>query len=219
MRMSRARAVREWTRRAIDKYFLGFIFPDRISSYYGDYEPFFYAQGLEMVCKAYLIGTAFPLYRDKSFAKAKKEIDRIARGHSHDLGKLVKELISLGVIPIDFLDKVHYHDSINNVDITNQDMLKTLWAVYLEARYPVAKLDYQRHYEEKIKGNPKAKNKRIVSIPKMSHEVGLFNRKLFTLILKSIENDFRLKISREKLRADIDDNDWERFSNLFFRYG
>lgn len=215
--MSRARAVREWTRRGIDKFFLGFIIPGRISRYYHDYEVFFYAHGIEVLCKAYIVGKEFSSYKNKSFKDAKREINKIGLRFRHNLEELAKELIKYGVLPPGFLSEVHCRLFINNVDLTNRDILATLTNLYLEARYPVPQLDYQRFYEERIKGNPKARSRRTIGIPSDSHEMGTFAQKLFTLILKRIEQDFGLKISREKLQADIDDNDWERFSNLFFR--
>lgn len=215
--MTRERAVTEWTRRAIDKYFLGFMIPEKISRYYDGYELFFYAHGLEVLCKAYVIGKKFPDYRGKSFVEAKKIIDGIAVNLSHDLTRLTKEMISYGVLPPNFLSEVYRRTS-NNVDLTNEDMLKTLKATYFEARYPVVKLDHQRYYEEKVKNDPKAINKRFPEILKMSHEVDRFSRKLFVLILGKIEKDFGIKISRERLSNDIRKNDWERFNNLFFRY-
>lgn len=217
--MSRSRAVREWTRRAIEKFYLGFIIPDRVSTYYQDYEVFFYAHGLEVLCKAYIVGKEFPRYKDKSFKRAKEEIESIVRPFSHNLEKLADELTGYGIIPKDFLSKVHCRLFINNVDMTNRDILKTLRSLYSEARYPVPQLDYQRFYEERMKGNRKAKNRRTVGIPSASSEMSTFTRKLFAMVLKRIEKDFGMEISRVKLRSDIDDRDWERFSNLFFRQG
>jgi hypothetical protein len=215
--MSRCRAVGEWTHRAIEKFYLGFIIPDRVSYHFHDYGVFFYAHGLEVLCKAYIVGKEFPRYKDKSFTKAKKEIDNIVKRFSHNLESLVDELIRYGVIPTDFLSKVHCRLNVNEIDITNREILKTLRSLYLEARYPVPQLDYQRFYEERIKGNRNAKNRRSVGILSASHEPGTFARKLFALVLKRIEKDFGLEISREKPHHDIDDRDWERFSNLFFR--
>lgn len=215
--MTRERAVTEWTRRAIDKYFLGFMIPEKISCHFDDYEMFFYAHGLEVLCKAYVIGNKFPDYKGKSFVEAKKVIDGIARNLGHDLIRLVKEMIGYGVLPPNFLSEVYRRTS-DNVDLTNEDMLKTLKAIYFEARYPVVELDHQRYYREKIKNNPRATNKKHHEIPKMSHEVDRFSSKLFVLILGRIEKDFGIKIPREKFLNDIVDNDWERFSNLFFRF-
>lgn len=217
MRMSRSRAVREWTRRAIEKFYLGFIIPDRVSTYYHDYEVFFYAHGLEVLCKAYIVGKEFPRYKDKSFKGAKDEIELIVRPFGHNLEKLVGKLMDYRVVPNNFLSEVHCRLFINNVNLTNRDVLKTLRSLYLEARYPVPQLDYQRFYEERIKGNRKAKHRRTVGIQSASSEMGTFTRKLFAMVLKRTEKDFGLKISREKLRRDIEDRDWERFSNLFFR--
>ncbi len=215
--MTRERAVTEWTRRAIDKHFLGFMIPENISRHYDDYEMFFYAHGLEVLCKAYVIGKNFPDYRGKSFVEAKKVIDGIAKNLGHDLTRLAKEMIGYGVFSPDFLSEVHRRTS-NNVDLTNEEMLKTLKATYFEARYPVVELDHQRYYREKVKNDSKATNKRFPEILKMSHEVHRFSRKLFVLILGRIEKDFGIKISRDKFLYDIEDNDWERFTNLFFRH-
>jgi len=77
--MSRKRAVQEWTARAIDKYFLGFVIAEKISKSYEDYEPFFYAHGLEMICKAYIIGNRYSQYKNLSFNVAKTKIDEIAK--------------------------------------------------------------------------------------------------------------------------------------------
>jgi len=218
VRMTRKRAVTWWTGKAVDKYFLGFMIPDKISTHYDGYEPFFYAHGLEVLCKAFVIGKKFPDYRGKPFQEAKRVIDGIAKSLGHDLIRLVKEMISYDVLPANFLSEVHHRSHTNNVDFTNEDMLKTLKAVYLEARYPVVELDHQRYFREKVKDNPKATNKRLPEIPKMSHEVERFSRKLFFVILGRIEKDFRLKMSRNKFSTDISDGDWMRFTNLFFRY-
>ncbi len=215
--MSRSRAVRIWTRRAIGQFFLGFIIPDRISRCFDDYEVFFYGHGLEVLCKAYIIGKEYSRYKDKSFREAKEEIDKIARELGHNLPSLVGRMIGYGVLPTDFLSRIHCRLGVNDVELTSSDVPKTWKNLYLESRYPVPQLDYQRFYEERIKGNRKASNRRYVAIPSRSHEMETFTRKLFSLVLKKIEKDFRLDISREKPGADINERDRERFSNLFFR--
>jgi hypothetical protein len=217
MRMSRARAVRQWTIMAIDKYYLGFVLTDTVSRSYEDYAAFFYAHGLEMLCKAYIIGNRYSLYRSLSFNAAKAELNEIAKHFGHNLKKLIEELIRKSVLPAGFLDHIHYHSTINEVDLTNLDMLNTLKAVYIEARYPVVEPDYKRYYKEKVRNNPKAINKRYPEIIKYSHELERFIIKLFRLILTSIERDFKLTFSRDKFSSDINDKDWERFSNLFFK--
>jgi hypothetical protein len=151
-----------------------------------------------------------------SFNAAKAKIDEIAKDLGHNLKKSVEKLISKTVFPSGFLNEVYYHSNINEVDLTNLDILNTLQAVYVEARYPVIELNYQRYYREKLRNNPKAINKRYPEILKYSHMLGNFSIKLFRIILSRIEKDFRLKIPRVKFCSDIRDNDWQRFSNLFF---
>ncbi|MBW2078233.1 MAG: hypothetical protein JRI71_11920 [Deltaproteobacteria bacterium] len=217
MKMSRARAVREWAAKAVDKYYLGFVLlSEKISRSYEDYKPFFYAHGLEMLCKAYIIGDRHSQYKDLSFRAAKAKIDKIAKDFGHNLRKCIEELSRRTAFPSGFMNKVHYHSSINEVDLTNLDMLNTLQDVYLEARYPVVELNYQRYYREKVRNNPKAINKRYPEILMYSHELERFSIKLFRIILPRIEKDFRLKLPRDKFCSDIRDEDWERFSNLFF---
>jgi hypothetical protein len=216
MKMSRARAVQEWTARAVDKYYLGFVLTEKVSRSYEDYKPFFCAHGLELLCKAYIIGDRYSQYKNLSFKAAKVEIDQIAKDFRHNLKKLIEELIRKTVLPSGFMNDVQYHSSINEVDLTNLDMLNTLQAVYFEARYPVVELDYQRYYREKVRNNPKAINKRYPAILKCSHELERFSIELFKIILPRIERDFRLKLPRDKFCSDISDKDWERFSNLFF---
>ncbi len=219
MRMSRKKAVTEWTKKAIEKYYLGFVIPDRISEYYDDYEPFYYAHGLEVLCKAYVIGKRHPEYKNMPFSKAKSVIDNIAKEYKHNLFRLLRALIDYNALPTGFMAATHHHSNINNVDITNEDILKTLSALYIEARYPVVELDYKRHYLEKVKDNPKATNKRYPEIPKLSHQIERFSREMFLLIITKIEREFMLKELRHKLCEDIDNNDWARFSNLFFNAG
>lgn len=204
---------------AIDKYYLGFVLSAKVSRSYEDYRPFFYVHGLEMLCKAYIVGDKYPQYRSLSFDTAKKELNDIAKHFGHNLKKLIEELVKKSVLPSGFFNDVHYHSSINEVDLTNLDMLNTLKAVYLEARYPVVEPDYKRYYREKVRNNRKAINKRYPEMIKYSHELERFSIKLFRLILTSIERDFRLNISRDKFSSDINDTDWRRFSNLFFNKG
>jgi len=216
MKMSRARAVQQWTAKAVDKYFLGFVLPEKISKSYENYEPFFYAHGLEMLCKAYVIGDGYSQYKNLSFNAAKVKIDEIAKDLGHNLEKAIEKLIVKTVFPSGFLNDVFYHSNINEVDLTNLDMLKTLQAVYFEARYPVVELNYQRYYRKKLRKNPRAINKRYPEILKYSHMLQKFSIRLFRIILPRIERDFRLKIPRDKFCSDIRDEDWQRFSNLFF---
>lgn len=215
MKISRVEAVSLWLTRAVSQFYLGFIIPEKISSYYKNYRNFFYANGLEMLCKAYIIGSRYSEYKNLSYTKAKEKIEYIARNFGHNLNRLIQELINIKVLPTGFLNEVHHRSNINNVDFTNLDIIKTLKALYFEARYPVIELDYKRYYREKVKKVPSAINKRLIEIPSASHQMERFILKMFKLLITKVENDFRLKISREKLRGDITDRDWNRFSNLF----
>lgn len=215
--MSRSEAVKLWIGRSISQFYLGFFISEKISFHYKDYRLFFYANGLEMLCKAYIIGNRYYEFKNLSFKGAKEKIDDIAKKFGHNLNSLIDELIKIRVLPADFFNEVHHHNHINNVDFTNSDMIKTLKALYLESRYPVIELDYKRYYYEKVKNVPYATNKRLIAIPSASHEMEFFVRKIFILLLTKVEKDFRLKISREKLQGDIPDRDWDRFSNLFLK--
>ena len=86
--LTRDLAVTEWMRYGFDDLMVEF-FPLEKWHYY---QPFFLAQAIEKIIKAYLIGKRAGEYEALGFQRGKFKIDEIARSYSHNIRNLINAI-------------------------------------------------------------------------------------------------------------------------------
>ncbi len=196
--IDRATAVREW---------IGYGLDDLIVQFFGlekwrPYQPFFLAQGLEKICKAYMIGMKSGEYENLSFKAAKREIDKIAKSYGHDLTVLVKELLPC-MSSIKSVLAGQYDGYAGN------EIVKILDAAYQECRYPVVNSISENY--------PVDGSKSMYWDPLYSSALEKFSFMMAKTVLIASEKEFGIAIPRDNLcPSRLDEKDWSRFSNLFW---
>jgi len=169
------------------------------------YQPFFLAQAIEKIIKAYLIGKRASEYEALGFQKAKLKIDEIARSYSHNIRDLINAITESTPEVLELLGK-------NYDSFSGGDFVKVLSSGYEECRYPVPKSICESY---PIKGADGA-----YWDPLASSGLEKFAFDLIAIVFRKIKNDYGLEISKnnwyEPYRNRISENDWNRFCNLFF---
>jgi hypothetical protein len=203
--MDRERVVRTWACSGIKDFFLAFC----LCETFNFQKPFFYHQGLEKLCKAYILGQRSSEYEHFSDIESKDIIDRIAREYKHDLIKLIKNLIKEGVLGGDTLTKkqCEYYGH----ELTGKDMAKLLVAGYTECRYPVKDPSYKNYPIPNINGG--------YAVPLHSSDPRDFAHNLGQILNEKIERDFQVStfdtLNNKKIFFKRDD--WIRFCRIFYK--
>jgi hypothetical protein len=199
MKMSRKRAVTTWTGFAMDDFLIAFFALEA----WRRYQPFFLAQGVEKICKAYLIGQRYSEYEMMDFEKAKTTIHKIAKDLSHGLNGLIKE-VQKTITGISGLITKGWDG------FTGDQIIDALQAGYTEVRYPVPISISRKH--------PVRGERNMYWDPLMSSGLEKFSFAVSKAIIDAIEKEYRLKIPRSNVyNTTISDRDWTRFFNLFFK--
>lgn len=201
---SREEILQAWVQSGIEDFYLSF----ELRSKWQRHSIFYCHQGLEKVCKAYHIGEHLKTLNEFSSKSTLEEINRIAKSLSHKLSQMVKCLQSRGV-----LSTYQAHSP-----YSEDDLLEGLEVAYTEARYPVP----HPFYLEKDKSG---KERFLIrdETPKIYHnllgetEPLQYARSMARSLLEKIATEFEVKISNSKVSNKIDDKDWERFTNIFFK--
>ena len=204
-KLDRETIVGTWAYWSLKDFYVAFDIENKFSVY----STFFCHQGLEKMCKAYLIGTKASRYESLSIQVARKEVNDIAKNEcGHDLREMIKNLISYNVLHENIFK--NKYAKYGNKDVTGKSIIKILEKAYLECRYPVPN-PIHKNYPVKTKGliiiydSPLSSTK----LRKFAYEVGL-------KIIEKIEKDFNMIIPREKFSTKINDEDWIRFRRIFF---
>jgi hypothetical protein len=127
--------------------------------------------------------------------EAKREINNLVKrkGLAHSLNKMFDKLISLGR-----LERSIYNDKYEGY--TGEQIIEMLMGAYEECRYPT----------------PESITKKYSPFdPLASSAPERFTHIIGREIIKKIENEFSLKISRELFHG----GDWVRFRRIFFKEG
>jgi hypothetical protein len=208
-KLNKETVVAWWTRIAIKDFFIAFY----LNNKFPWYSTFFYHQGLEKICKAYLLGTLAEEYESRPVTKAKTNIDRLAKDKKkmgHNLKDMINKLISINVLHSNVLTKEYA--KYDGASITGERIIEVLESAYLECRYPIP---YAIHKKYPIKNK---KGKKIgYWDPIGSSEPKTFAYDLGLEIMKKIEQNFKVNIPKNKFRTSIDDGEWKRFSRIFFK--
>jgi hypothetical protein len=203
-RPSREEILQTWVKSGIEDFYLSF----ELHSKWQRHSIFYCHQGLEKVCKAYHIGGYLKTLKNFSPESALKQIDGIAKSLSHKLSRMVKCLQSRGVLPPYKAPRPYSED----------DLLQGLEAAYTEARYSVPRpfyLEKDKSGKERflIRGESSKTYHDLLG----ETEPLRYARRMASFLLEKIETEFEVKISDSKVSSKIDDKDWERFTNIFFK--
>ena len=208
MKINKESVVMTWARAGVDDFYLVFFLEG--SGGFPAYSTFFCHQGLEKMCKAYLLGCRSLEYETKEATQAKKIIDKIARNEcGHDITEMIGNLVKNNVLN-DYLLKKKYAEY-DGRQVTDKGMIKILEKAYIEARYPVPN---PVHKDYPLLN--KAGRKIGYHSPIGSSEAKRFAFGVGLEVMKSIERDFNVTVPRENFKSSIADIDWVRFCRIFF---
>ena len=200
--MTRDDVVEAWVYTGIMDFYIAFFMSNK--KFYW-YDTFYYHQGLEKTCKAYLLGARSAEYDALPEEEANAKVGESAKKLGHNLHDMIKKLIEARTLD-DAILKEKLCD-LDNKTIDGNGIISLLEKVYMESRYPVPDPAYTRYpvleaYYDPFSSCP---------LDDFACHIGLE-------IIRALERDFRIVISREKpsLRA-IDVEDWTRFRRIFFK--
>lgn len=196
-----------WAFGGVEDFYIAFDISDRFRRYVA----FFYHQGLEKICKAYLLGTMAPEYESKTEQEARMKVNELATGMGHKLEEMINTLVNCQVLDKSILEK-SYGD-FDGKAITGEKCIEILKRAYLECRYPVPKSVYENYPLSNKKG------KAIGGYwdPVASSEIREFAYEVALRLIKKIEEGFNVSIPRYNFSTAIKDEDWIRFRRFFFK--
>ena len=194
--------VTEWLRYGFEDLMVAFFPLDK----WHYYQPFFLAQAVEKFAKAYLLAKRPSDYENLNFLEGKKAIDKIARFYGHEIGKIIN-LLEKDIPQLKSIINLKYDGFIG------LDIIKALDAGYVEARYPVPRAiceDFPLNEKHTIWKDPLA-----------SSSLLKFVFGFMLIVLDKIKLDYGIELKRQNLfycyQNRIDQEDWQRFCNLFFK--
>lgn len=200
-KISKQKVAQTWVFHGLKDFYISFEFED--ANKWHEYSTFFCHQGLEKICKAYLLLTEALQYENLTEKQALDRVNKIAKGFGHELKKL------LGLLCL--------KDVLSSVDIsrkyegfTGDELIKVLEKAYIESRYPVPDPIHRKY---PIKSNSHLK---LSYDPIRMTAPIKFSRKIAFKILEKIKSDFSIVIPENKVSNKIADKDWTRFCNIFF---
>lgn len=191
LKLSREDVIKAWVRSGIKDFRIA----DDMSDKWPFYVAFFYHQGLEKLCKAYLLGTMASEYESLSRQEAKKRIDEIARDKKkmgHNLSKMIERLIEANVLDKSILTKKYKVMPV--LEITGEKFIEILEKAYTECRYPVPDPVHKK-YSLNNKG-------KVHWVPRASSDLEEFAYQVRLIIIEKLEKDFNMTIPRDELSRD-----------------
>lgn len=189
--------VSVWTDRGIEDFYIAFSIEENFRGYC----TFFCHQGLEKLCKAYLLGERASEYESLPEVKAREEVNKIAKDLGHSLEEMIKDLINKGVMAQGIMTKKYGY-------ITGEECIQILEQGYIECRYPVPEPIHKKYPLT----NKKGQRMGGWLDPLHSSEPREFAYDVGRAIIRRTEKDFNISIQRDR----VDDGNWTRFRRLFF---
>ena len=203
--MDKETVILTWVKSGIQDFYLSF----ELESQWQRYSLFFCHQGLEKICKAYYLGECSLRWESLDDESALKEINKVAKTLGHDIRCFVKYMQSREILPPYTTNHPYYSED---------NLLDSIQAAYIEARYPVPKpfhLARDREGKERF---------RISSAPNNWYHDLLgetaplkYARSMARALLKRIELDFSVRSPESKFSDKISNDNWTRFTNIFFK--
>ncbi len=193
--------VKDWVSHGIKDFYISFEFED--VNKWNEYSTFFCHQGLEKICKAYLLATRAKKYENRSEKNALDIVNKIARDFGHDLRKLFGLLCLENVLSASDIRQKYQ-------GYTGDELIDILKKAYIESRYPVPNPIYKK-YPVANRANYKMYSYTIGETAPINYA-----RNVALTVLKKIESDFSITISKNKISSKIADKRWQRFCSIFF---
>lgn len=196
--LSKKAAVKAWVRAGIRDLYIAFVMSDRIPWNVTT----FYAQALEKMCKAYIIGNRYDEYSSLCLSKATKQINKIAKDCGHNLNKMLNTLIAQKVLTKEAVFEKKY--KCMGVAFYGETIIIELNEAYKSCRYPMP-----------YNGNTSLKIPNTTSVVDLTFnsDVNKFVRNICRQIISRIKTDFGINIPEEKFNDLIADQEWSRFCN------
>lgn len=209
--MDKARVIHAWVVASVKDFYISFEF--EAENRWHEYSTFFCHQGLEKICKAYIIARSASTWDHLPENQALVQVNKIAKHLGHDLKTLISCLQSENVLPRPTRNqKSSKNKDRRAVSYSQDDLVMILQAAYIEARYPIPKSSQiHRRY-------PLSNNDKIFSYPLGETAPIKYARKTALAVLNKIGSEFSILIPQDKkcLSSQIRDDSWEKFQNVFF---
>lgn len=212
-RMDNARLIQTWAIAGVKDFYIGFEF--EAENKWHEYSTFFCHQGLEKICKAYILAGSAATWAHLSDDKAVAQANKIAKKLGHNLKRLIGCLRSGGILLMPSPRQGSSSGAGHRGGSYSEDeLIEILEAAYIEARYPTTKSkQIHRQY-------PLSKSTAMFSYPIGETAPIEYARKTASAVLKKIESDFSITIPRDKryVSSRISEERWRRFERVFFRW-
>ena len=213
--LEKARVIQTWTAAGVRDFYISFEF--EAERKWHKYSTFFCHQGLEKICKAYIIAESASRWEHLPEDQALDRVQRIAKNLGHDLKTVINCLRSRNVLPKPSRTQRSRNTrntrSAHSGSYSENELVEILEASYFEARYPIPKSSQiHRKY-------PLSNSKRMFSDPIGETAPIRYARKMALAVLKRIDSDFSIYIPKRKkaVQSGISDESWKRFHRVFFR--
>jgi len=122
--------VGSWTQRGLEDLLQGFQHGEGKFDRYG---PYFLSQGLELLCKAYLLGKDSDSFLNLSYQSGLESLEQVAKGYGHRLADLLERISETRTD-----SRVNFYLSKDYDGYSGKQVVKTLQMAYTECRYPLS---------------------------------------------------------------------------------
>jgi len=214
--MDKASVIQAWVVAGLKDFYISFEF--ETEKKWHEYSTFFCHQGLEKICKAYILARSASTWEHLPEDKGLVRVNKVAKDLGHNLKTLISCLRSRHVLPMPSRTQTSSKKKGHGgVSYSQDELVEILEAAYIEARYPIPECD-QIHRQFQIWQDPDSEETKGFSYPIGETAPIKYARKTALAVLKKIESDFSIKIPKEKryLSGRIRDETWEKFRNIFF---
>lgn len=200
--------MRTWANRGIYDFFVAFD----IENKHTKYSTFFCHQGLEKICKSYLLGKYSLEFEPFSEQEGLEKINKIA-ADKHKMGHGLKGMLDK-LVSFKTLDENDIDQEYKCIDQKDRDSkvtcIEILEKSYLECRYPIPDPFYKRLPLKNI-------GKNIYEEPMGSSKLRKYSFSIGKKVIEKCEIEFQIKvINLERPSSKISGNEWQRFSNIFY---
>ena len=200
--------VKIWVGSGVRDFLIAFMIEEEFPYYVA----FMYYQGLEKICKGYILGSMATEYESLPIQQAKDKINKLAKNEmGHNLKEMIKKLVTAAVLDKDVFKKRYLIT--NDYRFNNgAECIEILEKAYLECRYPVP---HPTHKKYPISGSKSSGFWNPIG----STELRDFAFELGLTIMKRAEKDFNLTVLRDKATYSVllKDEDWLRFRRVFLK--
>ncbi len=204
--MDKQSIIKRFVVYAIEDLYLAFV----LGFQWSYQRTFFLEQGLEKVCKAYILGHKSAEYNNLTDEDAERKIQDICKNYGHNLTKMIDEINEASGNNIKSLVDVNY-DGFNGAEI-----IKVLFPdMFEESRYPVSKPVAKKFSDKECQG--------INHDPIYSSGPSKFVYAVTNAIIGLINTRFTMNIDEVCIKEivskkiDYNHNIVDRFCNIFLK--